>query len=375
MNDIRPPFLSRTSLLLFLYGLAAFRLIGAETPAVSRPAPYPASTFFQSIKWNWDTYKTAAPGSDLWPITWGPDDHLYAAWGDGGGFGGSDSDGRVSLGFARIEGDPEHFHGLNINGGKNPLHPASFPTKGKTDGLLFASGRLYASINLQDGKWPNVNHVVAWSEDKGATWNKADWLFPPGKGQFEPAKFLNFGPDYTRVPARLSGYIYLIGPAFGDGTRGRGASLYLARTPLAKIPVREAFQFFSGLNSENMPLWQPAFESARPIFTDTNGVSPGAITYLPPLNRFLLSVFHTGPGQLGIFDAPEPWGPWTTVAYYEDWGNTGSAGEGLSCEFPAKWISADGLTLWCVFAVYGDGAKKGINAHDRFNLVKVTLSR
>jgi hypothetical protein len=31
------------------------------------------------------------------------------------------------------------------------------------------------------------------------------------------------------------------------------------------------------------------------------------------------------------------------------------------------------LTLWCVFSVYGDGAKQGINAHDRFNLVKVTL--
>ena len=86
-------------------------------------------------------------------------------------------------------------------------------------------------------------------------------------------------------------------------------------------------------------------------------------------------MFHTGPGQLGIFDAPEPWGPWTTVVYYENWGNMGSVGEGLNCEFPSKWISTDGLTLWCVFAVYGDGAKKGIKAHDRFNLVKVTLTQ
>jgi len=76
---------------------------------------------------------------------------------------------------------------------------------------------------------------------------------------------------------------------------------------------------------------------------------------------------------LGIFDAPTPWGPWTTVAYYENWGGMGVEDQGLTCSFPAKWMSADGMTLWCVFAVYGEGAKKGINAHDKFNLVKVTL--
>jgi hypothetical protein len=63
------------------------------------------------------------------------------------------------------------------------------------------------------------------------------------------------------------------------------------------------------------------------------------------------------------------------MGYYDDWGNMGRAGEGLGCEFPSKWMSPDGLTLWTVFAVYGDGAKLGINAHDRFNLVKATLSR
>src|SRR4051812_48998428 len=82
-------------------------LTAAEAGPPPEVAPYPNSKVFGGIEWHWDTYKTAAPGSDLWPVTWGPDDHLYAAWGDGGGFGGSDSDGRVSLGFARIEGDPQ----------------------------------------------------------------------------------------------------------------------------------------------------------------------------------------------------------------------------------------------------------------------------
>src|SRR5208282_779598 len=113
---------------------------------------------------------------DLWPVTWGPDGNLYVAWGDGGGFGGSDSDGRVSMGFARIEGGPEHFRAFNINGGKNPEHPASFPKKGKTAGLLFEQGILYSSINLQDGRWPDVNHVIAWSTNRGETWARCNWL-------------------------------------------------------------------------------------------------------------------------------------------------------------------------------------------------------
>src|SRR5580658_5979125 len=86
--------------------------------------PYPPSRDITGITWHWDTYQTSAIGSDLWPVTWGPDDNLYVAWGDGGGFGGTDSDGRVSLGFARIEVGPEHFQGSNVNGGKNPEQPA-----------------------------------------------------------------------------------------------------------------------------------------------------------------------------------------------------------------------------------------------------------
>jgi hypothetical protein len=102
-------------------------------------------------------------------------------------------------------------------------------------------------------------------------------------------------------------------------------------------------------------------------------VALGSVVYDPGLKRFLLACFHVGPGQLGLFEAPTPWGPWTTIAYYESWGGMGAEGEGLTCGFPQKWMSADGLTLWSVFSVYGEGGKKGINAHDRFNLVKATL--
>src|SRR5207248_4431350 len=123
-------------------------------------SPYPPSAFIEGIDWQWDTLRTAAPGSDLWPVTWARDGNLYAAWGDGGGFGGTDQDGRVAMGFARIEGPPERFAGFNVNGGKEPEHRASFPKHGKMGGLLAVGARLYGWLNTQNGTWPDVDQAL-----------------------------------------------------------------------------------------------------------------------------------------------------------------------------------------------------------------------
>lgn len=351
-------------------------LLSSASPHASEPrpphVPYPPSRIIAGISWHWDTHTTAAPGSDLWPVTWGPDNNLYAAWGDGGGFGGSDSDGRVALGFARLEGSPEHFRGINLNGGKDALHPATFPKRGKTGGLLFVDGTLYASVNLQDGDWPNVDHVLFWSHDRGATWTRAPWLFPRGSGNFQPGKFLNAGRDYSGLPDALGAYVYIYGPR-QSAARGNDARLYLARVPRRRLAERAAYEFYAGTDASAHPRWTPEESLAQAVFVDSNGVTSCAVVYNPGLRRFLLSCFHTGPGELGIFDGPSPWGPWTTVAYDEAWGGMGRNGEGLTCDFPQKWMSADGLSLWCAFSVYGPGAKQGIHAHDRFNLVKATL--
>ncbi len=360
----------RTTLASFL--LIAISAVAADDPSDLTHAPYPASTLIKGIAWHWDTRATAAPGSDLWPVAWAPDDHLYTAWGDGGGFGGTDSDGRVALGFGRIEGDPEHFHGVNINGGKNPEHPASYLKKGKTGTLTCVDGTLYAKINLQDGVWPDVNHVLAWSTDKGATWTHADWKFPKGVGNFRPGKFLSFGKDYTGVPAALVGYVYLYGQK-QEAARGTATEFFLVRVPKNKIRERGAYEFFQNADGGS-PIWTADFSKAHPVFTDPNSANCAGAVYNEALKRYILTSWHDGPGQLGIFEAPNPWGPWSTIVYYETWGRMSAAGEGLSCEFPRKWMSSDGLTMWCVFSAYGESAKTGIDAHDKFNLVKTTLT-
>lgn len=337
----------------------------------SLDAPYPPSSVINGVTWHWDTHQTAAPGSDLWPVTGGPDGHIYTAWGDGGGFGGTNSDGRVSMGFARLEGRPETFRGINVNGGKNPEHPASFPNNGKTGGILFVNERLYARLNLQDGEWPDVNHSLAWSDDRGATWQQTDWVFPKGEGNFKPARFLNFGKGYSGVPHRVSGYVYVYG--FRQAGDAVGPSTYLARIPQHRMTDRAACQFFAGFDGGH-PVWSSDVTGIVPVFTDPRGViSTTGVVHHPALKRYLLATFHVGPGQLGLFDAPSPWGPWTTVAYEEAWGEMGTEGHGLNCDFPQKWMSPDGRTLWAVFSVYGDGAKIGVSAHDKFNLVRATL--
>jgi hypothetical protein len=357
-----------TVVLVVSLGLVAASWLPAETQA-----PYAPSAVIESITWHWGTHTRAAPGSDLWPVTWAADDNIYTAWGDGGGFGGTNSDGRVAMGFARIEGSPEAYVGVNVNGGAATENPTSFPGKGgKTAGIISVAGTLYAFLNLQDGEWPGVNAGLAWSEDLGATWIRAPWVFPKGTGNLKFARFLNFGRDYTGVPEHLAGFVYFYGtkePAPGE-VRG---DMYLGRAPVDQLKDRASYEFLFGLTLAGEPIWMPEISAAQPMFTDPNGAGPGTVVYNPAIGRYILTSYHGGPGSLGVFDAPEPWGPWTTVAYYDDWGQMETGGVGLTCSFPSKWMSADGLTMWCVFSVWGDGAKIGVAAHDCFNLVKSTL--
>ena len=51
-------------------------------------------------------------------------------------------------------------------------------------------------------------------------------------------------------------------------------------------------------------------------------------------------------GGFGVYDAPEPWGPWTTAYFTEKW----DVGPGDTASFPTRWMSADGKTLHLVFS-------------------------
>jgi hypothetical protein len=87
------------------------------------------------------------------------------------------------------------------------------------------------------------------------------------------------------------------------------------------------------------------------VFTNPGKCYRVTVSYNAALKRYLLcqagSDSHSKlEAGFGIFDAPEPWGPWTTVTYVPAW----DVNPGETCGFPTKWMSADGRTMHLLFS-------------------------
>jgi hypothetical protein len=352
-------------------------------PPSSYTAPYPRSRIVTKVSWDFSALDNLrrAHGSDIWPCTWAVDGNLYCAWGDGGGFDGdSDTAGRVSLGFARITGAPDLNHPGSFVGrnvwGVAPEYAESAATFGgkvstmiSVDGVLYAHGSLWTGDNTPDP----VRHsgagplrTLIWSADLGRTWQRAPWAGDP------LGWFLNFGENNTGA---LDSYVYIYYERPGDESR-----VYLKRVPNTQLTadprVPGVYQYLTGVDAAGEAVsWSAAEADAGAIFTDPNGAAVDVV-YDAPIGRFLLTSGHFPGGSLlansaqrvGLFEGPHPWGPWSTVGYYDTWGNLGpeSFGDYLGLRFPTKWISPDGKTLWGVFSSLG--------RYDSFNLVKLELT-
>ena len=352
-----------------LVRVAVVVLVFASGGLAAAEAPYPASPVIGRVEFDFSTHRRLAEGSDNWPTTWAADGHLYSAWGDGGGFGGSNSKGRVSLGIARIEGDAGSYAGHNVWGGLEPENPATFT--GKSYGILSVGGKLYLWVAHQPN--PHLHRCqLAVSRDRGATWRLADWSFR-FEDQLSIPTFLNFGRDYAGARDGFV-YSYFIHPAWGPGRSESGnfgfdvhkpGRVYLARVPKEAILDRERYEFFAGLGDDASPRWSRRLADKQPVFRDDNGVGWNmSVSYNAGLKRYLLATEHgeTHAGKLGLFDAPEPWGPWTTVLYEEHWGKGQIEVSTFYWNFPTKWQTADGTEFTMVFT--------GKNSNDSWNTVR-----
>ncbi len=305
-------------------------------------SPYPPSRLIAGVKWDFTKYSRLAQGSDNWPITWADDDHQYTAWGDGGGFGGTDSKGRVSLGFARVEGSASKYKGVNIWGGHKGENRATFG--GKSYGILSVDGVLYAWWGPGSGNAFTSETRVLRSTDHGKTWQKSDWQFTRSD-ELYAGTFCNFGKDYAGARDH---YVYSY---FSRGTRwalNKPGRVDLARMPKDRIMDRRAYEYFAGFDKRGKPTWAKDLAKRAVVFENPAGVRTASVGYNVALKRYLLTTEHTqsASGNLAIFDAPQPWGPWTTVAYYHNW--NGIRGT-ISFYFAPKWFSADGREFTLVF--------------------------
>jgi CubicO group peptidase (beta-lactamase class C family) len=317
--------------------------------AITSP-PYPPSPVIRELVWApVDTIRRDAAGSDNWPLTWADDGALYGAFGDGNGFVPPTLE-KLSMGFARIIGGPASFKGVN-------LRSTSGETRGdgqkgeKASGLLMVNGVLYLLIRNA------ANSQLAWSPDRGATWTRADWKFT---NSFGAPTFLNFGRNYAG--ARDS-FVYVYSHD-ADSAYTPADRMVLARVPATRILDRSAYEFFKAADARNEPIWTPAIEQRGAVFNHLGRCYRSGISYNAGLRRYLWSQTLPGgdarfQGGFGIYDAPEPWGPWTTAYYQDRW----DVGPGESSSFPTKWMSADGTTLHLVFS-----------GNDAFSVRRATIS-
>ncbi len=372
----------------YLIQVVAFR---AAHVAASTRAPYAKSRVIAGVHWDFSTVLShrRAIGSDIWPTTWAADGNLYAAWGDGGGFDGTEGSkltGRASLGFARISGTPDAVDASSVTGknvwGQAPGFAEAQATFGgkvvdliSINGVLYAQGGLWTAANcgcpdltLRSGD-NAAERTLAWSRDLGKTWLLAPWVSAADLGSS-----LQFGKDYAGAfdPAHV--YFYYQRDVKSDSTH-----IYLRRVRSAEITADPAtpghFEYWAGLENSS-PLWSTTEADAKAVFFDPHTepatFAAASVVYDAPLDRYLLAAWH-GPatGQIGFFEGQAPWGPWATVAYYDDWeGLNETAGEATGLSLPTKWISSDGRTLWAVFSGVNNGAD---NEFDSFNMVRGTL--
>jgi hypothetical protein len=345
--------------------------------------PYPPSSFIGSIDWDFSSVIThrKALGSDLWPCAWAVDGDLYCAWGDGGGFDGNDDNvGRVSLGFARITGipssnDPAAYSGRNI-WGSTPYARFDATFGGKVgsmtavNGVLYASGGFWTPDNnpeptRKSGRGPLT--TIAWSTDFAQSWSIAPWSLPQPLGSF-----LDMGQDsMTTAPAYL--YLYYLR---GNDTQ----HLFLKRIRpelLTQDPATaHNVEYFTRATQRGRAAhWSHQEADARPVFSDKNHVEGPCVVYDSSFDRYLLTAGHyrssddndSSAGQVGMFESRHPWGPWSTIGYYDNWGGikTETSGDFLSLRVPSKWISPDGKSFWAVFS--------GLKSFDSFNVVRGSL--
>jgi hypothetical protein len=262
-------------------------------------------------------------------MTWGDDDALYGAYGDG--FEPFISD-KLSMGFARIAGVPPNFTGTNVRAPTGETRGDGAAGK-KASGLLMVEGILYLWARNAG------NAQLAWSKDDGKTWAWSDWKFTTS---FGCPTFLNFGRNYASA---RDGFVYVYSPD-SDSAYATADRLVLARVPKSRIRDRNAYEFFRAVDDKGRPVWAAEITQRGAAFTHPGRSYRSSVTYNPPLKRYLLvqplagaaSCDRAGKidvrfsGGLAVFDAPEPWGPWAAAFLTV---------RRSSPELPQHWLATD----------------------------------
>lgn len=340
---------------------------------------YPPSTVITDIVFDMSTLKNVAPGngvsapeSDNWAITWSGTGHQYTVFGDGKGFSTFDTT-RASNGVARIEGSKDNYSAFDVfKTGEN-----SGGWGGKSLGILALGTELYMFRNgTESGAGAFKQTELYHSTDNGSSWDftGVHWLrseFSGNGGIYSPT-FLQFGKGYSGARDNYV-YIYANEVVSGSWNVQRPGQISLLRVPSDSLNDKGAYEYFSGLGANNSPTWSSSSSDRVPAFSDdANGVMRTSVSYNAGLGRYMLTTqqvnrLKTDDYHIGIYEAPEPWGPWRTVLF----NNPLNVGPGLNngdktvyWNFSNKWLSGDGKEFVMVYT--GPGRDQWGTVEGRF---------
>ncbi len=357
-----------------LFVLALFSSLG-----LTAESGHPPSNIITDIVFDMSTVKSTAPGngasapeSDNWAITWSGDGNQYTVFGDGKGFSTFNTT-RASNGVARIEGSKDNYSAYDIfKTGEN-----SGGWGGKSLGILALGTDLYMFRNgtgSGDGAFQRTE--LYHSTDNASSWDFTGvrWLHSriEDNGGFFSPTFLQFGKGYSGARDNYV-YIYANEVTSGSWNAQRPGRISLLRVPSDSLNDKNAFEYFSGLDVSNNPTWSSSFSDRAPAFSDdTNGIMRTSASYNAGLGRYILvtqqvSRLQTEDYHIGIYEAPEPWGPWRTVLF----DNPADVGPGLNNDsktvywnFSNKWLSPDGKEFVMVYT--GPGRDQWGTVEGRF---------
>jgi len=179
----------------------------------------------------------------------------------------------------------------------------------------------------------------------------------PIRVRFAFIPYLNFGTNYRGArDEHVYTYSQDGGSAYQIDDR-----LLLARVKKDKLRDRNAWEFFERLDEHGQPVWTEDIDRRGEVFRYPGHCGRVDAVYNTVLERYLLAVAYNQNGGWGIYDAPEPWGPWTTAFHTEDWG----VGRTHGYRLPAKWIDRDGRTMTLIFS--------GFSSYDAFCVRRLTI--
>jgi hypothetical protein len=334
---------------------------------------------------------------DTWYPSWASDGNLYSPWTDG------NTEGMTSVSIENDKDWPLATTGNAVMIGDDPQNlvvkntsepqkasPKPFEGRYPCGSLVYNGVWYYGTYCLGphpmtkhegfDYNWPILGPMPGFrtSTDYGKTWTPSP--LSPEKPLFpEPAKmwgavkmgaphFVDFGKNMEHSP---DGKAYLIGmgaedndskPRYANLSWISGDQAYLARvTPsIENINDIKKYEFFAGHDEAGKPIWTADFTKLKPILDWNNNMGVATATYVPALKKYLMCVTDGWPTvakmRTYILEADALTGPWRMVTYMKDFGQ-----QAYFVNFPSKFISPDGKTLWIL---YSANFSSGLNGEE-----------